>query len=166
MKKIILTRGYEALVDDEDFEGLNRFKWYADGQGKDGRYVRASRQSPRGNGRQTKIYMHRQILGAPHGSVVDHEDHDTLNNQRCNIRVTSYRSNMGNEKLRSDNTSGYKGVCWKRQCQRWGANILVDDKRKHLGYFDTSLKAALAYDTAVRLYRDAHATTNQSLGLL
>lgn len=166
MRTIPLTQGFRALVDDEDFEELSRFRWHAHRSGRGGYRIVAMRNSPTINGRQTKIYMHRQVLDAPPGSEVDHKDRNPLNNQKNNIRITGRRSNAGNRKLNGDNTSGFKGVHWDRRDRRWRARMWFNGKAKRLGYFDTALDGALVYDTAVRKLRDEHATTNRSLGLL
>lgn len=97
MKKIRLSMGLHALVDDEDFERVNAFKWSASLESRDTKIyaVRTEKQ----NGRKVKIRMHRFIMGlgpggGGNGLVVDHLDHDALDNRKCNLEVIDQRTNM------------------------------------------------------------------------
>src|SRR5688572_4947824 len=104
MKEIPLTQGKVALVDDEDYEWLNRWKWtFQECKSGNGYAVRYSR------GRRE--YMHRLVLNAPTGTEIDHvATGDTLNNQRTNLRVCTRAQNLANRNIGKNNTSGYKGV--------------------------------------------------------
>lgn len=97
MKEIRLTRGLVALVDDEDFERVNAFKWHAHYSGRTGKKVYAERTVYyKGGGRDT-IRMHRFILGLPPRGrelVVDHRDGDGLNNQKSNLETITQEENM------------------------------------------------------------------------
>ena len=143
MKEIPLTQGKVALVDDDDFEWLSQFKWYAV---KFGRTFYAVRQAPRVNGKQRTIWMHREVLGLKPGDPrVDHRDGDGLNNQRMNLREATHRQNMMNSRGRSG-SSRFKGVDWDKRAKKWRARISVNGKKKHLGYFIDEEEAARAYD--------------------
>ena len=79
------------------------------------------------------------------GELVDHIDLNPLNNRRSNLRLANKRKNATNSKKRSDNKSGYKGVCWSKPAKRWRAYGKRDGKQIHLGYFDTPTEAHNAY---------------------
>ena len=142
MKEIPLTRGLVALVDDEDYETLCRFKWHAHKTG----YALRKVKSPI-NGLWTRVSMHREILKMPFGDGrdVDHIDGNRRNNTRSNLRVCSRSENQQNRGANSNNTSGYKGVFWKEDHKKWGACINRNYKRKHLGYFSSAKEAHDAY---------------------
>lgn len=87
-------------------------------------------------------YLHRLLAEAPQGLVVDHIDGDGLNNRRANLRVSSHRDNMRNQRRKRTNQSGAKGVYWSDWHGRWVARVTVDYKTVHLGSFDTVDEAA------------------------
>ena len=82
----------------------------------------------------------------------DQKDRNTFNNQRLNLREATPSQNKMNSKIRSDNTSSYKGVSWCKLMQKWKARITVNGKRIHLGYFDDPKEAHEAYCTAADQY--------------
>lgn len=141
MREIPLTQGYVALADDEDYEWLSQWRWTV--------LVRKGRRyAYRGvfdNGKRVaSMYMHRQILGLPpRAPLVDHADHNGLNNQRGNLRIATNGQNIANQQgVRAG--SGYRGVY---SCGNiWRAAIGA--KSRHLGTFPTSEEAARAYDKA------------------
>ena len=132
MKKIAVGKHF-ALVDDEDFEVLSQFTWRLTRKGY------ATRHLPRDGGPQKSMLMHRQIMGLNKGDrvEVDHRNGNKLDNRRNNIRVATPSQNMANVSLRSDNTSGCKGVHWYKAGKKWKAYISYNKKQKHLGTFDT-----------------------------
>lgn len=157
MKQIKLTRGMIALVDDEDFERLNEWKWYAS---KNGNTFYAARTSKKINGKQSVIYMHRDIMETPVGLDVDHINGNSIDNQKINLRNCTRSKNMMNVGKQKDNTSGYKGVSWFVRDKKWVAMIRFGDKRKNLGYYDTPEEAAIAYNNAVIIYHGEFAKLN------
>lgn len=142
MKEIPLTRGLVALVDDEDYETISKFKWHVHETGYALRKVKHPIK-----GTWTHISMHRQILGIEFGDRrdIDHIDGNRRNNTRLNLRICSRAENQYNRGANSNNTSGYKGVYWKHDRKKWGACIRANDKRKYLGYFPTPEEAYAAY---------------------
>lgn len=142
MKKIPLTRGKFALVDDSDFEELNSRKWCLSGDGRNA----IRRVGPGHKG--TVIYMHRQIMGAEKGQLIDHINQNPLDNRRANLRFADKSINALNAKRRSDNTSGYRGVIFNKQAGKWQANIQIAGRKIHLGFFVHAEKAAEAYEAA------------------
>lgn len=141
MKKIPLTRGKFALVDDSDFEWLSEWKWNLTGDGRN-----AERRT--GGHIGHIILMHRQIMGAKKGQLIDHINQDPLDNRRANLRFADKSINALNAKRRSDNTSGYRGVIFNKQAGKWQANIQIAGRKIHLGFFVHAEKAAEAYEAA------------------
>ncbi len=88
----------------------------------------------------------------PHPMEVDHKDINSLNNSVDNLRLGDDVLQSQNQKTRSDNTSGVKGVSWHKQTSKWRAYIKVGDKVKHLGLYATLKEAAEARNAAVREY--------------
>lgn len=92
--------------------------------------------------------MHRVILSAPDGSYVDHVSGDGFDNRKANLRVATLSQNQHNARVRNDSRSGVKGVAWHKGRQMWHAQIRLNGKRKHLGYFALLDDAAEAYRLA------------------
>lgn len=140
MKEIQLTRGQKAIVDDEDFEIVSKLRWYADWNPNTKSYYAKRKDGSCHYG------MPRFIFGLKKGDkrVVDHINHDTLDNRRCNLRVCSYSENKVNTKIKSNNTSGYVGVGLYKPNGKWVARVSIGNKREHIGYFDTIEQAVSA----------------------
>lgn len=142
MKKIPLTQGQFALVDDADFEWLNSFKWCANWKPKvKGFYA------IRSDKRKT-VFMHRQVLGLTDRNILaDHINHRTLDNRRKNLRPVSYSQNMMNRHgARSGSKTGLRGV--RKLAKSYVARIKVGGKDIHLGVFSTAKGASTAYAAA------------------
>jgi hypothetical protein len=144
MKKIKLTQGKYALVNDCYFEKLNRFKWYALKRGNTFYAVRSL------NGK--KIHMHRVILRTPSHKETDHIDGYGLNNQIRNLRECTHSENQRNKVKSKNNTSGYKGLSWCERNKKWLVRISVNSKRIYLGHFKTKKAAGEAYKVACIKY--------------
>jgi hypothetical protein len=155
-KTIPLTLGQMARVDAEDYEALACFKWQALWS-PDVRSFYAGRSAQHGV-RQ----MHRVILGLTVGDglKVDHINHDTLDNRRENIRVATNAENCRNQRIRSDNKTGFRGVVWREEMQKYRAHIRTNGVRVNLGHFDTAEDAALAYNAAAIKHHGAFALIN------
>jgi len=150
MKEIKLTKGQVALVDDEDFEWLNQWKWYAS-QSPCGIFyaVRTSKH----------LTMHRLIMNTPDNMEVDHIDHNGLNNQRSNLRNCTSRQNHMNRRKIKSGTSIYKGV-FANSTTRYVAYVRIEGKIKKIGSFKTEEDAARAYDEAAKKYYGEFANLN------
>jgi len=150
MKRIKLTKGYYAIVDDEMFDVLGKYKWHA--SIKTSGRVCAARQKSVG-GKRTTIYMHRQILGTPDGMETDHINRNDLDNRVANLRACTSLQNSWNKGISKRNTSGYKGVTRKKGQKTWYSQIRVDGMVKYLGSFKTKQEAYRAYIEACKKYR-------------
>jgi len=169
MKIIQLTRGKIALIDDDDFERVNQFKWFATVcKNKYIEHWYAVRsvydysQKPR---KRIQVYMHRFILTPPSGILIDHENHNGLDNQRKNLRCCVYANNSQN-KIKVKGISMFKGVCWNKSSKKWQSQIGASKTTIYLGVFESEEKAALAYDEAAIKQFGPFAQTNKMMGLI
>lgn len=142
MKKIPLTQGKYALVDDKDFEELSKFKWYFNS----GYVVRSGYK----NGKRFRLRMHRVILKAKIGEVCDHINGNALDNRCTNLRICLQSENMRNRKKNGNNTSGVKGIYWDKESNSWRAQIQVNGKKISIGRFSNLKNARVAYREVAR----------------
>jgi len=145
MKRIPLNRGLFALVDDDDFEWLNRFKWTLH-NGRNGRndVCRTFRVQTKGGETQYFISMAAFIMGQRERKFIDHRDRDPLNNQKSNLRFASISENARNW-WRYRSQFG-RGVF--KNGNKFGARIHDGNRRIMLGSFPTAQQARDAYDEA------------------
>lgn len=150
MEQIPLNKGYSALVDDEDADMVLQYNWGVSKQ-KNTYYARAHKGV--GFYKYTKIHMHWLILPPKDGFVRDHIDGNGLNNQRYNLRYCTNTENIWNSGISKNNTSGFRGVCWYKQKNRWIVRIWCKKKKMYLGSFTDKIEAAKAYnEKAIELF--------------
>lgn len=152
MKSIKLTQGKYATVDEMDFEKFGKLKWHY----KEGYAVRHFA----GKG---KVRLHRLILDAKDGQMVDHINRDTLDNRRGNLRICSVSENTRNMGIKTNNKSGYKGVSYDKERNKWASFIRYGNKGHNLGRFNTKEDAARAYDKEAERVFGNFACTNASM---
>jgi hypothetical protein len=157
-RRIPLTQGKYAVVDPEDFERLNKHKWHADRHNNTFYAIRCV--SSRKN--RIRIRMHREILRPPDHLIVDHINHNGLDNRKANIRPATRSQNNFNRLIikRKGASSKYKGVAWKKSKEKWRAQIHVNGQCKFIGYFEDEKQAAKAYDEAAKKYHGEFVSLN------
>lgn len=154
--------GKFALVDDEDYEELNKHKWLV--QKKPGTCYVCRYES--GSGKTSLIFMHRQIMSPPDDMQIDHINHNGLDNRRCNLRICTQAENMRNSVKQKTARGGcpssiYRGVSWNSgRGKKWKVGIKTGDVQIHLGYFNDEIEAAHAYDAAAIEYHGEFAHPN------
>ncbi|MCK9599485.1 MAG: HNH endonuclease [Sphaerochaeta sp.] len=155
MKEIPLSRGLVALVDDEDYEWLGRWKWsimeVAGGKFYAARQVRGDKV--------VCILMHRVIVNTPIDMHTDHVDGNGLNNQRANLRICTPSQNQANRRNQTGGSSVFKGVTWEKG--KWRARIYPDGEKVSLGGFREEQQAAKAYNDAALLFYGGFARLNK-----
>ncbi len=158
--EIPLTRGMVALIDAADFPLVGGDKWYALASRRQNRWYARRQVYPAGGGRLV-VHMHREIMCAAEGVMVDHINGNGLDNRRCNLRLASAAQNAANRIINPRCASGYKGVeARKRLARPFFAVIGGRPNREYLGCFSTPEEAARAYDDAARLRWGQHARLN------
>lgn len=157
MKEIQLTQGKVALVDNEDYEWLNQWKWYAK---KSNNNFYACRKDP-----MKEIIMHKLIIK---GKMIDHRDGNSLNNQKHNLRLCTYSENGANRKVQKNKSFGVKylgvyAMSMKRNNKIYlyfQAALTYKGKRIYIGIFKDETEAAKAYDKAALKYHGEFANLN------
>lgn len=150
--------GRFALVDDEDHDLVAQFRWVVAERKRSGRTHGPYAQTMAWlSGQHRTLKMHFLITGWP---MVDHEDHDGLNNQRSNLRPATALQNQHNTRSRSSSTSRFKGVCWDAGERKWLAQIRVGGKNRYLGRFSDEAEAGRHYDMEARRAFGVYAVLN------
>lgn len=129
------------IFDKEDYEKIKGFGWYKNSRG----YAVCDTQDG-------TFLVHRMIMNCPKGLVVDHINHNKLDNRKANLRVCSQSDNLKNQVLNRANTSGCKGVHFFKRLGLWQTYITVNKKRISLGYYKDFNEAVTARRNAEKLY--------------
>ena len=152
MKEIIVNskkHGTQTiLVDDEDFEELNKYKWTII-KGNSTYYAyRIKSKIESGRGQRECISAHRTVMGCKFGdgTNVDHQDNNGLNCQKTNLRFCTYQENSRNRRSKQNSTSKYLGVSWDKKAKKWAACIKYNGESKRLGMHKTQELAAVSYN--------------------
>lgn len=122
---------FETIIDTEDLPKIKDFSYTWN--------VTSTKKSKtlyaKGEINKRTVRLHRYITDAPQGYDVDHINGDGLDNRKSNLRVLTHQENLQNRGPKHNNTAGYRGVSWNKALEKWQAFIVMDRKKKHLGYF-------------------------------
>lgn len=157
VKEIPLGGGFATIVDDEDFAELSKFKWNFHRDVNTVYAIRANNKSYPG---PPRAQMHRLITGAPDGVLVDHINRNGLDNRRCNLRFVNRNQNQANRGKQKNNTSGFKGVTYRKSRGVFYAQIKVRRRMIYLGSARTAEGAARLYDIGAKKYFGEYAYLN------
>lgn len=147
MKEIKISKEYSALVDDEDYEELSKYKWKIS---KSKTIIYAVSQ----------IFMHRLIMKTDKNESIDHIDHNSLNNTKSNLRIATDSQNRQNSNKQKNTTSKFKGVYWNKSTNLWQSNIFYDGKQHYLGRYKNEDDAGRAYDVEAKVQFGKFANLN------
>lgn len=155
-KTIALTRGHEAIVDDDDYKWLSKMKWHA--SVTPGGTVYAARKKPSGDGTRTIQYMHRVINETPDGMDTDHLNGNTLDNRKANLRACTRSENI----LNSPRAVG-RGWQYCNQTNRWFVRVAHNGKRYFAGRYQSRSEAAAVAARARELLAQNAGITGKEL---
>jgi hypothetical protein len=155
MKQVpLVSRKYHgryAIVDDEDFDRVAKFKWNIVVPSKRNKTSYAIRfEIDAATGKRRKVWMHREVMGADKAVDVDHRDGNGLNNQKENLRPCSHVQNMQNAKKWMKGSSRFKGVFFNKTTGYFVARIAHKGTNHNLGVFRDENSAGLAYNEGAR----------------
>ena len=156
-RRIPLTQGKYAIVDQHDFERLNKHKWHVC-KSANTFYARRTIYTDK---KRISIMMHREVIHPPENLLVDHINHNGLDNRKANLRLATCEQNSYNRiRFRKSKSSKYKGVRWNKQIKKWAVIICFNKKSKFIGYFKDEKQAAKEYDKAALKYHGEFASLN------
>ena len=166
MKTILTKKGDRILVDDESYDMLSTYSWCVLSPGRRmGRKQKYAATTCRDNGKKKLNTMHRMIMKAVKGQMIDHINGDGLDNRKENLRFCTKSQNAANAMLSLGNKSGVKGVYWDKQRKKWHAQIVVRRKTIALGRYTSLIEATEYRDKMAKKLHGEHARTNKDLAI-
>lgn len=151
MKYIDLNKGFFAIVDDKDYKNLKIFKWSVFKGQKALDYCAVTYVWDKKKKRSLCVSMHRMIMKAKKGQIVDHANCNPLDNRRENLRFATSEQSNANIRISKRNKSGYKGVFWHAGQKRYRVVIRLNGRQLHVGQFKDPIDAYCAYCVAAKL---------------
>jgi hypothetical protein len=139
-KQVLITRGEITLIDESDWGLVCKYNWTL--------HIPDNRKYARCHYEGKKIYLHRLLLNAKPGEIVDHKNGDGLDNRRNNIRLATQSQNTANCTTSIKTASGFRGVYFDKRSGLWQAKIKFNYKSNFLGSYKTTDEAAKVYDEA------------------
>lgn len=152
---VLELRGKRVLIDRTDYAAISPFRWFVYPKGS---CWYADRSAPPGQSPQ-KVLLHREIMQPAPDELIDHINHDGLDNRRANLRICTKAQNSWNKRPKSG-SSRFKGVSWHRTKGRWIARIRADGRDHHIGGFLSETDAARAYDAIAKQLHGRFACLN------
>ena len=150
-RRIPLTRGKYAIVDPDDYKRLNKYTWHASGGGEK-LYAKRVKKN-------RSVSMHREIITVPGDLVVDHINHNRLDNRKANLRPATPAQNSWNRLIKKRGNR-FRGVDWDKKEKKWRTRLTHNRSRITMGYFDDELEAARTYDEAAKKLHGEFAVLN------
>jgi len=138
--KIIHSGDREIKVPSDMFDYFNKHSWYINAWGY------AKRNQYIGSGKWKDVFIHREVNKTPHGMITDHINRDTLDNRRCNLRSVTHMQSAINKNIPKNNTTGFVGVIFSKDCNKFRGVIQHNKRKVHLGLFLDPCDAAIAYN--------------------
>ena len=159
--EIPVTRNAVAIIDNEDHALVAAYTWRLKREpGQRVQYAQTHCPTSSGSRRQRTVLMHRLVLGAQPGQLVDHINGDGLDNRRVNLRLCAATDNARHRVKPRGYSNPYKGITLHRPSGKWQASIKVCGRSIYLGLFDDPVHAARAYDSAALNYFGEYALLN------
>lgn len=155
-RKIPLTQGKFAIVDSDDYERISLNKWIFKPKGAFGGYAQRGQRT---DGKRTTVMMHREILQVADNLVVDHINHNGVDNRKANLRPATTLQNTWNN-LRKRGKNRFRGVLWNKAEKKWKVQLACKNRKVNVGTFDDEIAAARAYDEAAKKLRGGFAVLN------
>ena len=155
-KMLVESKGEicEFLIDEDDYEKVKSYTWHLNGG-------YAQTNLPRiPNNPRPRLLLHRVITDASRGDIIDHQNRNTFDNRKSNLRFCTYAENNRNNSGHKHNKTGFKGCSWCKREGKFRAAITVNRRMKSLGYYDFKEEAARAYDAAAKKYFGEFACLN------
>jgi hypothetical protein len=147
-RRIPLTQNQYTIVDANEYGRLMHWFWFAHKRvTRKGTLFYAFRGVAESKTHKVQmISMTSEVLRVEPKTKIDHKDRNPLNNTKSNLRICTHKENARNASVRSDNTSGYKGVSYHKLINKWAAQIFYNHKQHNLGFFKNKIEAARAYN--------------------
>lgn len=137
--RYVVANNDSFIFDKQDLPLIMAHRWYIEKNG----YVATKIK-------EKTFRLTRLLLSPDKNKYIDHINGNPRDNRRLNLRLSTFTENQRNMRIPSHNTTGYKGVSFRRDRNKFRAYISIGNKTKHIGYYDSAENAAIAYDNKAR----------------